>query len=320
MTRAAMLPAGRRWRAYFAPVARASETPAVFDPALDAGFALDAPPGPWVDLGWIENLARRATTETLPIAAGPKQALVRQARKNLRAELEFDLCDWGKLQLALTGGGQHMNVLAPSGSARVPSGASAVAAIPLQPGSTATQLVVGAGAVGGFAAGDLVVADVDYTGQTGYVGSGIAGAYVASAAEVASDPDYIRRVSFNVGRVATKDATSLTLAQPLLGGAPDANAKVQKVLGFTDREGGTFFQEWSGLFIFENEAGGRAILYYPRLQPAASPSEGKLDLADPLRALTLHAKFTALPLTDANDSETCLCWRTYYPAASTPVF
>lgn len=319
-TRAAMLPAGRRWRAYFAPVARATANPAIFDPALDAGFALDAPPAPWVDLGWIEDFARRATTEMLAIAGGTKQALVRQARKNLRAELEFDFCDWGKLQLALSGGSQHMNVLAPAGATRVPSGAAAAAAVPLQTGSTASQLVVGAGAITGFAVGDLVVADVDYAGEAGYVGSGIAGAYVGSAAEVGSDPDYIRRVSFSVARVASKDATTLTLAQPLLGGVPAASAKVQKVIGFTDREGGAFFQEWSGLFVFENEAGGRVVLYYPRLQPAAPAAEGKLDLAKPLRALTLHARFTALPLTDANDNEACLCWRTYYPAASSPLF
>ncbi|HSE49742.1 MAG TPA: hypothetical protein VLA96_11085 [Terriglobales bacterium] len=318
--RAAMLPAGRRWRAYFAPVERETGTPQLFDPALDAAFALDAPPAPWLDLGWIESFARRSATETLAIAAGPNQAVLRQARKNLRAEVEFAFCDWGKLQMALAGGAQHMNVLAPAGSTRVPSGAAAAAAVPLEAGSTASQLVVGAGAVGSFAAGDLVVADIDYTGETGYVGSGLAGACVTSSAAVGDDPGYIRRVSFNVGRVAGKDATSLALAQPLPGGAPAANAKVQKVIGFTDREGGAFFQEWSGLFVFENEAGGRVILHYPRLQPAVPAAEGKLELAEPLCALTLHARFTALPLTDANDSEACLCWRTYYPVGGSTLY
>jgi hypothetical protein len=315
-----MLPAGRRWRAYIAPVERATATPAVFDPALDAGFGLAAPPAPWLDLGWIERFTRRSTTESLPLRAGARQAVLRQARKNLRAELEFDFCDWGKLQLALSGGSQHMNVLAPQGSTRVPSGASAIVAVPLLPGSTASQLVVGAGAVGDFSAGEVIVADLDYTGQTGYVGSGIAGAYVADPAQLASDADYTRRVSFNVARVANKDATSLTLEQPLLGGAPAASAKVQKVVGFCDREGGAFFQEWSGLFVFEHEAGGRVALYYPRLQPTASAAERELELAQPLRALTLHARFTALPMADANDSEPCLCWRSYYPASPAPVY
>lgn len=318
MTRAAMNPGGRRWRAYFAPVDRDANTPSLFDPAVDAGFVLATPPSPWADLGWIENLARSSTTELIALRSGAHQALARQARKHLSAQVEFDFCDWGKLQMALSGGAQHMNVLAPEAeAARVPSGAAAVAAVPVLTGSTATQLVVGAAAAG-FAVGDLVAVDIDYAGQTGYVGSGIAGAYLKTALD--SGADYIRRVTCNVGRVAAKDSTSLTLAQPLLGGAPPAEAKLQQVVGFTDREGGAFFQEWSGLFIFENESGGRVVFFYPRLQAAAPAAEGKLDLADPLRTLTLHARLTALPLTDANDAEPAVCWRTYYPATSAALY
>src|SRR5205085_11052080 len=126
---------------------------------------------------------------------------------------------------------------------------------------------VGVVAIAGFAIGDVVGIDSDYTGQIGYVGSGVAGAYVKSAGDVGNNADYIRRITFNLGRVTAKDATSFTLAQPLLGGVPIASAKVQKVVGFTDREGGAFFQEWSGLFIFDSEAGGRVAFYSPRLQP-----------------------------------------------------
>lgn len=319
-TRAAMNPAGRRWRAYFAPVDRVSGAPAIFDPALDAAFALDAPASPWVDAGWIENFTRSAATEVLALRSGPKQAVARQARTKLSAHLEFEFCDWGKLQMALAGGGQHMNVLASSTGPRVPSGTAAdAAAVPLLAGSTATQLVVGAAAVAGFDVGDVVAVDIDYAAQTGYVGSGIAGAYVKSAADVGNNADYIRRVTFNVGRIASKDATSLTLAQPLLGSAPAASAKVQKIVGFVDREAGAFFQEWSGLYIFESEAGGRVALYYPRLQSAAPFAENTFDLAPPLRGMTLRARFTALPFTDANDSEPCVCWRSYYPASSAPL-
>jgi len=320
MTRTAMNPAGRRWRGYFAPVDRVAGTSPVFDPALDAGFLLDAPASPWVHLGWIENLARSSATETVAVRGGSKQAVARQARNQLSAQIEFDFCDWGKLQLALSAGTQQMNVLASSSGTRKPSGAAAVAAVPLLAGSTASQLVVGAGAVAGFAIGDLLAVDIDYVAQTGYVGSGIAGAFVKAPADVGSNADYIRRVTFNVGRITSKDATSLTLAQPLLGGIPLASAKIQKVVGFTDREGGAFFQEWSGLFIFENEAGGRVILYYPRLQSAAPTAESKLDIADPLRALALHVRCSALPITDANDAEQALCWRTYYPAASAALY
>ena len=302
MTRAAMNLAGRRWRAFFAPVDRGAGTPAAFDPA--AAFTLDSPPAPWIDAGWIENFTRASATELVPLRTGTRQAVTRQARKNLGAQLELDFCDWGKLQMALSGGAQHMNLLAPGET-------------PLEPGSTAAELVVGS--TSSFAVGELLAVDVDYAGETGYVGSGISGAYVRAAADVGNDPAYIRRVTFNVARVAAKDTTSLTLAQPLLGGAPASGAKTQRVVGFADREGGSFFQEWSGLFVFENEAGGRVLLYYPRLQPAASAAEAKLELAPPLHALTLHAHLTALPFADALDSEPALCWRTYYPAAGAPL-
>ena len=56
---------------------------------------------------------------------------------------------------------------------------------------------------------DLVAVDVDYTGQTGYVGSGASAAYVRSAASVASDMNYIRRVTLNVGRVVAIDMPDL---------------------------------------------------------------------------------------------------------------
>ena len=58
--RAGMVPIGRRLRAYFAPVDRETGKAPPFDPAKHGVFLLDAPPTPWIDLGWIENFARRA--------------------------------------------------------------------------------------------------------------------------------------------------------------------------------------------------------------------------------------------------------------------
>ena len=103
----------------------------------------------------------------------------------------------------------------------------------------------GRGSGGCFSAGDMLAVDADYQQQTGYVGSGIAAAYVNDPGDVNHDPNYVRRVTFNLGRVAEKTVTSLLLAQPLLGGAPVAGAGAQKVVAFVDREGGSFFQEWS---------------------------------------------------------------------------
>jgi len=44
-------------------------------------------------------------------------------------------------------------------------------------------------------------------------------------------------------------------------------ASAQVVAAFVDREGGSFFQEWSALFVAEPESGGRVCFYYPRLSP-----------------------------------------------------
>jgi hypothetical protein len=72
-----------------------------------------------------------------------------------------------------------MNVLATDPSASpAGSGGIPLTAVPLLAGSTAGELVLGAGAVAGFQSGDLVACDVDYAQQVGYVGTGIAAAYV----------------------------------------------------------------------------------------------------------------------------------------------
>ena len=43
----------------------------------------------------------------------------------------------------------------------------------------ATEIMLGAGTVDGFAAGDMLAVDADYQQQIGYVGSGISAAYVS---------------------------------------------------------------------------------------------------------------------------------------------
>jgi hypothetical protein len=267
--RAAMVPVTRQMRAYFAPVNRTSETPTIFDPGLSGLFPLNAPPAPWVDLGWIENFMRWYDTPTDAVRSGVKSLPTTQFRGALEAKVEFDFLQWGKLQMALAGGSESMNVLAPLSPSNTPAPSGGVPApgAAVLTGSTASTLVFGTGVASAFAAGSLLAVDVDYAEQTGYVGSGIAAAYVTSAAAVNNDPNYVRRVTFNVGRVAEVTAASVVLAQPLLGGVPTAGASAQVVVAFVDREGGSFFQEWSALFVAEEESGGRVCFYYPRLSP-----------------------------------------------------
>jgi hypothetical protein len=320
-----MTPIHRKVRAYFAPVDRNTGSPTIFDPARDGSFTLEQPPAPWLDLGWVSNLRRWSASRRESASAGLNQAAAARFRTSLAASVEFDFRQWGKLQMALACGAQHMNVLAadPLADPR-PSGSAARTAVVLLPGSTAEELVVGSGAVEFANPGDLVAVDVDYQQNTGYVGSGVAGAYVKSADDVKRDADYVRRVTFNVGRVILKTATTLRLAQPLIGGAPLPGAAVQKVVGFVDREGGAFCQEWSALFVLPEESGGRVCFHYPRLSPAGGATpyspETRFEIDSSLESVALHASFVALPIRDEVDNEAALCYRSYFPAGNAALY
>src|SRR5277367_4134108 len=112
MTRTVLRPIARQTRAYFAAVDPVNGPIAVFDPSKDSDFQLDAPPSPWMDLGWIENFSRISTSQIEALPGGTAGAVSGQARQRLGARVEFEFRDWGKLQMALAGGAEHMNVLA----------------------------------------------------------------------------------------------------------------------------------------------------------------------------------------------------------------
>lgn len=319
----ALPPVAQRVRAYFAPVNRAQKQPSIFDPSVSGQFSLDAPPAPWVDLGWIENFSRKSASKYGELVTGSPAAPQYQVRQSIDATVAFRFKTWSKLSMALACGSQHMNLIVPAaGAAANGSGSKGAPAVSLATGSTATFLALAAADAATFTAGSLVAVDVDYAAQAGYVGSGVSAAYVASAALVNSDPDYTRRVTFNVARVAsvsTGTAPGLQLAQPLLAGVPAAGMKVQAITGFVDREGGTFFQEWSALFVIPGQQGERILFHYPRLQALAGASEASAALTAPLERIALSAAFRALPVTDANDGETVVCFRSFLPSPGTLV-
>jgi hypothetical protein len=94
--RGGMVPLGQRVRAYFAPVNRVTEVPTLFDPGKTGTFALDTPPVPWIDLGWIDNFQRVSLTPNEPLRAGVRGAAAAQFRGVLDARIEFDFRQWGK--------------------------------------------------------------------------------------------------------------------------------------------------------------------------------------------------------------------------------
>lgn len=309
-----MVPVVRRVRAYFAPVNRAAGVPTVFDAAQMGGFALDAPPAPWVDLGWCSGFARKSATKVGALRTGAPAMAQNQVLTEVEATVSLEFESWGKLQMALAAGSQQMNLLrTASGVVANGSGGVAAAAVALGAGSTAGSLNVGAAAAAGFVVGDLVAVDVDYVGQVGFVGSGVSGAYVGSAASVGGDVNYVRRVSLNVGRVVSIANGVLQLGSALVAGAPVAGMKVSRLVGFVDREGGGFFQEWSGLFCLDGEQGDRVIYHYPRLQAMQGAVEMMEALAGPLEKVRLVGAFRALPVKDSNDGAAVLCFRSYLP-------
>ena len=305
-----MSPAIRRVRAYFAPVNRAACQPTIFDPAQNGGFALDAPPAPWVDLGWIQGFTRAAGTVVSPVRSGAPAFTQMQVRAEIEATVRFSFESWGKLQISLAAGTQQMNLLvAAAGAAAAGSGGTAVAATVLAAGSTATTLNVGTSAEAGFPVGGLVAVDVDYANaETGFVGSGVSGAYVRTAV---TDVNYVRRVTLNVGRVISASNGVLTLEWPLLAGVPSAAMKVSAAAGFCDREGSSFFQEWSALFVGEGQQGERVIWHYPRLQAMSGIAEASASSAGGYEAMRLPGAFRALPVADPVDGENVVCFRSY---------
>lgn len=317
---ASVAPVTQRVRAFFAPVNRANGQATTWDPAGIQSFLPDAPPAPWIDLGWCGAFERRCGTKMNALLTGAPAVAAGQVRHEVDAVVSLQFASWGKLQMALTSGVQQMNVLqtqrsaAPNGS-----GGCALTAVGLNSNSTANALDVG-GAATSFSLGDLLAVDVDYTGQTGFVGSGISGGYVKNAGLISSDPDYIRRVTLNVSRVVAINGNVLVLGGQLPAGIPATGMKVSRVAGFCDREGGSFFQEWSGLFVLDGEQGDRIVFHYPRLQAMAGAAETREPLGSKGAAVRpeqtqLQGVFRALPVRDANDGELIVCFRTYLPGA-----
>jgi len=311
-------PVSRRVHAYFAPVNRSAQAPVLFDPSQQGGFSLDSPPSPWISLGWIQDFVRKPASKSAALLTGVPASTLEQVRETLQAQVSFQFLSWTKLTMALATGSQHMNLLAPAGGAALGAdGAQAAPAVSPQAGSTSTSILLAASDAVQFAAGAIIAVDVDYSGQTGFVGTPVAGAYLRQAL---SGVDYIRQITFNVATVAAVSSTGLTLAEPLQGGAPEAGAKIQAVVGFVDREGGSFYQEWSALFATEGSQGERIFFHYPRLQAmtgaeeAITPLNGKNQNGH--SRMSLKGQFLALPVTDPLDGERVVCYRSFLPEAN----
>src|SRR5215471_14558677 len=141
-----MWPVAEAVRAYVAPIDRNTGASLPFDPSGQGEFDLDLPPQPFLDLGWVENFQRTAATKYETLRIGPQRTLTTQFRAEFDAAVEFDLPNWGKLQMALAGGGQQLNVLAtPITSPLMSSGGAAIPAVYVKDESSVVELQLGPG-------------------------------------------------------------------------------------------------------------------------------------------------------------------------------
>lgn len=313
-----MLLIGSGFRGYFAPfVQGASPAPTLFDPARQGPFNTNAPPAGWYDLGWIDQFKRSPAGRIGQIRSGYQGAVRAQYRGEIGSAVEFEFREWGKLQMALATGTTHFNVLkATAGAAQQPLGGTPAAAVALGSGSTASSIVLTVGGGVQFQAGQFIAVDVDYTGQSGYIGSGIQATFVAPAA--VTDVDFVRRVTFNIGVIQSISGDTLTLQQPMLGGAPPGSAKLQAVTGFASREGSSFIRSWSAVFVVDTADGAQLYYYYPQLSVAGEREDATFDIenagAAEIRGHALRAEFNALAFEDPVDGETVVCYRGFFPA------
>lgn len=313
----AALPAGALFsagvHAYFAPVDRMNALPVPFDPASMGRFALDAPPAGWWSAGTVLAFERISGSKITPVLSGAPATVKTQASATIEEEVGCTFPGWTRLSAALSCGVQTMNLLlTASGANANPSGGAAAVAELVLPGSTTVVLQLASTTA--VQPGDMVVVDADYNGETGYLGSGAPGSYVATAPPLV-DAHFIRRVSFNVARVLAVSGGTVTLASPLPAGTPTAAMKVARCAGFVDCAGNAFLQEWSGLFVCDGLQGDRLLFHYPRLQPAGPEApEAREPLAVGVDRWRPAARFRALPVLDANTGAASVGFRSYLPA------
>ena len=122
-------PAVRRVRGYFAPVNRLTATPTAFDASAVTAFDPDAPPAPWIDLGWIDGFTRASETKLQTVESGAPGTVLLQGRQSVGAKVSITFERWSKLTMALSCGAQQTNVLKAGASAVAVAAASSTATI-----------------------------------------------------------------------------------------------------------------------------------------------------------------------------------------------
>jgi hypothetical protein len=352
--RQGQLSVGAGWRSYFAPFNQQLATsqsstilgPTIYDLEVIGKFVDGAsgPPAGWSDLGYIKEFKFTPGSKIGGIATGYRGAVRAKYRGEVAEKFSFMFAEMTHMSMRIATGCQVFNLLKSTAAASTvgPLSSSGVAAVALgASGYVASGAVAGyvgkptlyvpSGSGAAFAAGSMIVCDIDYSNQFGYVGD--AGANVFQGA--VSDVDFIRKTSDYVNGVAVVVAgaqDALILTSPFVGGgnaaygttpttAPSyaAGSKVQAITGYAAREGGTFITEWSAIFCLDTIDQSQFVFYYPRVAPDAFTGFNSANVTGITseQANDLNASFEAMAFDDPLDGETVLRYSAYYPHPGT---
>lgn len=339
---------GSGWRAYFAPFNQAlaqttsvtTTGPSILDLAFSGPFSTITPPSGWYDLGWIKDFAISPESKIGEIRSGYRGAVRAQYRGQAGETFEFKFREATRMAFKIATGSSTMNLLAanPAASTAGPLSGSGTQAVPLMASGYQAN---GAGTTAGsptlfvptssgtlFSVGNFIVCDIDYDLVSfGLVGD--AGQPIFQGAVV--DVDYIRKTSDYVARIvsivpgAVAGGDGLVLSGPLVGGgngvptasvSPPNTAKIQKIKGWVEREGGTAITEWSALFILDTIDSAQIAIYYPHVSISqfkgiteyAIENKGTTDLT----AYELPCTLQALAFDDPLDGETVVGYKAFY--------
>ena len=335
--RQGQLTVGSGWRAYFAPFNQqwaVNQTSTSFGPTIYdlsvLGRYIDATPPPgWFDLGMIRNFRFTPGSKIGNVVSGYRGAVRAKYRGEVAETFQFSFGEMTRTAMRLATGSQVFNLLKSTGPASTqgPLSASAVPGVPMTAytpsGPSGLPVLTGTFTAEDFPVGSMIVCDRDYVpGEYGYVGA--AGANVFPGA--VTDVDFVRKTSDFVAGVAASSGSSLTLTGPFVGGGnspgpgmgpvvPPAGSKVQRVTGYSSREGGTYIAEWSAIFLMNTVDASQVMLYYPRVAPAAFSglTEVAIQNITSMQEYDLEAQFEAMAFDDPLDGETVVRYSAYYP-------
>lgn len=330
-----MLLVGSGWRAYFAPYnatlgsAKADTTqgPKILDlqtlgPIVDSSL-----PSGWYDLGWIKDYALTPQSQIGKVRSGYLGAVRALYKTSVGEEFTFKFREISKMAYKIATGSQVFNLLKNSATSTVGplsgSGAQTVAMSSYTANTRALAVPAGSGSL--FAAGDYIVCDKDYTANAG----GLQGENAIPVfPNQVTDVDYIRKTSDFVARIDSISTDTLTLTTPgFIGGGsgdptgnvvPQSGSKIQKIIGFASREGGTFVQEWSGMFVMDHQDGSQTLFYYPHIAISQFRNMSSWDLenagATDTKGYDLESVMESMAFEDPLDGQTVVCYRAFYPA------